>query len=93
MDKVFFCTYGDDPRDGTKVYDAESLMFSTSAGKIYFSARTPIAFRAVFLGGGLVVRENEWGLITGRHMSWLDGGNYKERIPGNQFMDLLKHFF
>ena len=54
---------------------------------VYFSYRTPVAFRHV--STGLVVRSNSWGPTTGKHLNWIDGGDKKGRISGIEFEDQL----
>ena len=41
---------------------------------IWFSYKTPVAFRA--RGGILdrVIRQNEWKTTTGKNLNWIDGG-------------------
>ncbi len=49
---------------------------------VYFSYKTPIAFR---VGGRLIVRDNEWGPTTGKHLNLIDGGNKANRVTGEKF--------
>lgn len=48
----------------------------------YFSYETCIAFN---LGGYWVVRENEWGPTTGKHLNYIDNGEKSSRISGEDF--------
>ena len=67
-------------------HGAHSLVFETPKLDIYFSYKTPIAFAAGKTG--LVVRENDWSTMTGKHLNWIDGGSKearKARIPGAEF--------
>lgn len=53
---------------------------------IHFSYETPIAFEGA--GSGMVVRENDWGPTTGKHLNALDGGSpvaKAARIAGPDF--------
>jgi hypothetical protein len=50
---------------------------------IWFSYRTPIAFMAP--GHGKMVRENDWGPTTGKHLNYVGG----ERVSGEVFMAAL----
>lgn len=50
---------------------------------IWFSYRTPIGF--MFPGEGRVVRVNEWGPTTGKHMNKIDDGDKTSRINGEEF--------
>lgn len=66
-----------------------SLSFSLGDVEIYFSYRTPVAFRAE---GKLVVRENNWGVTTGKHLNSIDGGSRarkEARVSGERFRELL----
>jgi hypothetical protein len=65
-----------------------SLAFQLGAVTVYFSYETPVAFEAP--GHGLVVRENDWGPTTGKHLNWIDGGNHKLRLPGSEFEKQLQ---
>jgi len=69
-------------------YGAHSLAFQLGDVTVYFSYETPVAFKAP--GHGLVVRENDWGNTTGKHLNWIDGGDHKNRLPGSEFEQLLK---
>ena len=69
--------------------------------EIYFSYKTPIAFWALGIvpklsATALVVRENDWGPTTGKHLNAIDGGDRKLRIPGKIFesklAEVLKSF-
>ena len=75
-----FSTYGNYSSDN---YGAHALVFSTPAGDVWFSYKTPIAFRT--WKTGLRVRVNDWSTTTGKHLNAIDGGNKKSRIPGEQF--------
>jgi len=52
--------------------------------EIWFSYKTPIAFRAP--GYGLVIRDNAWGPTTGKHLNAISDDKSK-RIPGQEFED------
>jgi len=67
-------------------YGAHSLAVTVGSLTIYFSYKTPIAFCT---GGRRYVRENEWGPTTGKHLNWIDDGEKKNRIPGEQFEEML----
>ena len=52
---------------------------------LHYSYQTVIAFNT---GNGLVVRENDWGPTTGKHLNRVDGGGKAakaRRIPGETF--------
>ena len=40
-------------------------------------ATTPVALE---IDGQLKVSENQWSVTTGRHLTWIDGGNKKARL-------------
>jgi hypothetical protein len=69
-------------------YGAHSLAFQLGDVTVYFSYETPVAFEAP--GHGLVVRVNDWGPTSGKHLNWIDGGDHKNRLPGSEFEPLLK---
>ena len=51
--------------------------------EIYFSYETCVGFRTSKTG--LVVSENIWGITTGKHLNWLDGGRKQHRISNDDF--------
>lgn len=51
--------------------------------EVWFSYRTPIAFRVGY--GPIVVRVNEWGATTGKHMAYLGNRDRLGRISGMEF--------
>jgi hypothetical protein len=51
---------------------------------IYFSYRTPIAF---YGANGLVIRENDWGPTTGKHLNYVS--TTAKRVDGGSFDILL----
>jgi len=53
---------------------------------VWFSYSTPVAFRVA--GGPLVMRENEWGPTTGRHMNMIGDGD-TPRVTGEEFARLF----
>lgn len=55
---------------------------------IWFSYRTPIAFRDGF-DAPPTVRQNDWNVTTGRHLNWIDNGDKSSRIDGETFTRLL----
>ena len=72
-------------RDSSSI---NSLAFQLGDVTVYFSYETPVAFKAP--GHGLVVRENDWGTTTGKHLNWIDSGDHKLRIPGFEFEEQLQ---
>ena len=69
-------------------YGANTLVFSVGEANIYFSYKTPVAFSTP--STGLVVRENNWGPTTGKHLNWIDGGCKRGRIHGDEFEHRLE---
>lgn len=61
---------------------------------IWFSYQTPVAFR--FPGGRLVVRRNDWGPTTGKHLNAIDNGDHKRRVNKDTFealyAEMMKEF-
>lgn len=71
-------------------YGIHSLKFSfpTPAGSImvWFSYKTMVAFA---INGDRVVRKNEWGTTTGKHLSAIDGNSQSakaKRLPEKEFL-------
>jgi hypothetical protein len=63
---------------------------------IWFSYETPIAFEQITIMDGckrinVIVRENDWGPTTGKHLNQIDGGgrHVAFRLPGDEFEKLL----
>lgn len=71
-------------------YGVNALVFSMGDVDVYFSYKTPVAFRHPTTG--LVVRMNEWGPTTGKHLNAIDGGNgaKAKRINGAEFEARLR---
>ena len=80
-----FESYGNYSSDN---YGTNALVFTIGSVDVYFSYKTPVAFRTPQTG--LVVRENDWGPTTGKHLNWIDGGNKTDRISGEEFVSLLE---
>ena len=67
-------------------YGVHSLCVSMMGVDVYFSYRTPVAFRTP--STGLVVSENCWSVTTGKHLNWIDGGSRdakRERVSRDEF--------
>lgn len=64
-----------------------ALVFHMQDFSVWYSYKTPVAFQIGF--GAVVVRENDWGPTTGKHLNAIDGGDKKSRIPGAQFEKML----
>jgi len=55
--------------------------------KVYYSYTTPVALE---IDGQLKVSENQWSVTTGRHLTWIDGGNKKARLKRDEFNRLIE---
>jgi len=64
-------------------YGTNSMGFTVGSLRVYFSYKTPVAFNHP--STGLVVRDNNWGPTTGKHLNWIDGGDKKNRVAGSEF--------
>ncbi len=64
-------------------YGAHTLVVDVGGVEVWYSYRTPVAFRALM--GQRYVRENEWGPTTGKHLNWIDGGDKKSRLSSDDF--------
>lgn len=65
--------------------NTDAICVSTAAIDIFFSYETPVAFRKDYK---LVVRENDWGPTTGRHLNAIDPDK-SVRVRGDEFERLL----
>ena len=84
-----FQTYGDYSSGN---YGAHALQFWDAAGNVYwFSYQTLVAFKPI--DGPKIVRQNDWGPTTGKHLNWIDGGDKASRVSGAEFEATLKHRF
>ena len=66
-------------------YGAHTLCVEMPGVTVWFSYQTPVAFRVFGPEARFVVRENDWGPTTGKHLKWVDGGNKKDRVSGEEF--------
>ena len=67
-------------------YRVNSLRVDIGILTLWFSYKTVVAFS---LPGELVIRENDWGPTTGKHLNWIDLDKSK-RIPSDEFEARLK---
>lgn len=77
MTHIFALKIGHTPNYADVILDGITL---------HFSYETVIGFTT--LGEGTVVRENDWGSTTGKHLNALDGGTKQakaERLPSDAF--------
>ena len=76
-----FDTYGNYSSEN---YGAHALVFTDADGNCYwFSYKTLVAFQK--WDDRLVVRQNDWGTTTGKHLNAIDGGDKKTRLPALEF--------
>jgi hypothetical protein len=71
--------------DNTTAVNA--MAFDLGPLTVWFSYRTPVAFQKGH--ADRVVRRNEWGPTTGKHLNAIDGGNKADRVDGDTFGRLL----
>lgn len=64
-------------------------MLELSNLKLYFSYETLIAFEHP--DAGLVIRENNWGPTTGKHLNAINNDT-RIRVPGNLFQQQWQEF-
>ena len=64
-------------------YGAHTLRVNVGPFTLYYSYTTLVAFRAPNTGS--VVRSNDWGPTTGKHLNWIDQGSKSDRLPGEKF--------
>ena len=69
-------------------YGAYCLKMQLFNVTVWFSYQTMVAFYSHETG--LVVRENDWGPTTGKHLNWIDGGNKAERVSSELFQQKLE---
>jgi len=69
-------------------YGSHCQRFDCGSMTIWYSYTTPVAFWVV--GHNLVVRQNDWGPTTGKHLNWIDGGNKKLRVDSDTFKRLWR---
>lgn len=66
-------------------YGANSLTVRFSSGlQLWYSYTTIVAFKESW-SAPIRVRENDWSKTTGKHLNWIDRGDKKERINGEDF--------
>jgi len=75
-----FQTYGN---YSSSNYGAHALQFFAGGNVFWFSYKTLVAFRGP--DGRRVVRQNDWGPTTGKHLNAIDGGDKKSRVDSAAF--------
>jgi hypothetical protein len=62
-------------------YGVNCMFVEVGPLEVWYSYRTAIAFR---VHGNIVIRENEWGPTTGKHLNWIDSDK-SVRVSGVDF--------
>ena len=79
-------TYGE---YSTENYGGHCILLQIGDITLWFSYKTVVAFQAA--GRIRVVRKNEWGPTTGKHLRWIDDGEKEKRVPGEEFQRQLDY--
>ena len=66
-------------------YGAHTLCVSMMGIDVYFSYKTPVAFRT--FGCGLVIHQNDWGPTTGKHLNFINPDK-SVRVNDDRFKQL-----
>lgn len=72
-------------------YGHHMLKATVDSLTVWFSYETPVAFQVA--DGLVVVRQNDWGVTTGKHLSWIDGGSKDakaKRVSSDVFTSLYQ---
>jgi hypothetical protein len=69
-------------------YGVNCLRVDLKTLSLYYSYDTIVAYKD--FQDGLVVRENDWGPTTGKHINWIDGGNKRNRLSEEKFEEKLQ---
>lgn len=64
-------------------YGAHCLCVQMPKVTVWFSYQTMVAFQVD--GHARVVRENDWGPTTGKHLNAIDGGCKRARVSSEEF--------
>lgn len=71
-------------------YGVHSLTVVAGEIQLWFSYKTCIAFFTPETG--FVIRENDWGPTTGKHLNWIDDDKSK-RVPSKVFQEKWNQAF
>jgi len=69
-------------------YGINTLCVSFDGFRLFYSYKTIVAYSDPV--DGLVVRQNDWRTTTGKHLNWIDDGDKKSRLPGEEFQAKLQ---
>lgn len=83
---ISFRTYGKYSSDN---YGVNALRLDIGEISLWFSYKTVIAFRDGF-DGDVIVSENCWSVVTGKHLNFIDGGSKKSRLKRSEFESKLR---
>ena len=72
-------------------YGIHALRFDVDGNSFWFSYKTLVAFQKGF--SGIIVRQNDWGPTTGKHLNVIDGGDKKRRLSAGEFELAFDHAF
>lgn len=75
-------------------YGANSLAVQMGARTVYYSYDTVVSFRGYNSCGEWFdcTCQNVWGVTTGKHLNWIDGGDKKSRLAPDEFRERLNEF-
>ena len=68
-------------------YGAHSRRVELANITLFYSYDTIVAYTDG--KDGLTVSTNQWGVTTGKHLNWIDGGDKKNRKTADQFTAML----
>ncbi len=71
-----------------RAYGAHCKMLTLGPLSLWFSYTTLVAFYTP--ASGIVIRENDWGPTTGKHLNWIDEGDKRARVDLIEFDRLFK---
>lgn len=83
-EQVSIGTYGE---YSSRNYGANTVTVTVGRLTLWFSYQTCVAFKIGF--APQVVHKNDWAQTTGKHLNWIDGGDKKGRVNGEDFDRLL----
>jgi len=69
-------------------YGVHAILVRLPGLSVWFSYSTPIAFMSDAFGG-MVMRKNDWGPTTGRHMREISSYGIARLLPGKEFEEAL----
>ena len=76
-------SYGEYSSDN---YGIHCMVVTLAGVTVWYSYETPVAFQTC--GQPRVVRTNDWGPTTGKHLNWIDNGDKARRVDSARFAEL-----